>query len=163
MTKRQQIDKSPPEAESRAEDVDAELGAFIADVLELAGLLRRTAQDIAGQAGQTQSVWYALSVFSDGPWTVSQASRRLGTTRQAVQRTTNELLTAGLALAEPNPDHRTAPLIRLTPEGERVLARISEAAMVARRRWFADADAPALARAHVEIRRLRDALREVAG
>lgn len=155
MTERQQADIYPTEGP------DAALAAFIADVLELAGLFRQAAQDIAGQAGQTQTSWYALSVFSDGPWTVSQAARRLGTTRQALQRTTNELLSTGLATAEPNPDHQTAPLIKLTPDGEQVLARISQAATTARREWFADVDAPALEGAHAEIQRLRDVLRDV--
>lgn len=157
MTDRQQVVNYP------AEGIDAALAAFIADVLELADLFRSAAQDIAAQAGQTQSTWYALSVFSDGPRTVSQAARRLGTTRQALQRTTNALLSTGLLSAAPNPDHRTAPLISLTPDGQALLARISQAAMTWRRQWLADVDAPTLQRAHAEVRRLRDVLRGVAG
>ena len=153
MTKRQQVVNFPPDG------IDQALAAFIADVLELAGLFRGAADAIAREEGQTQSGWYALSVFSGGRLTVSQAARRLGTTRQALQRTTNELLEQGLLTAEANPDHRTAPLIALTEEGVAVLARISRAAMSQRREWFSDLDAADLAVAHVEIERLRDALR----
>jgi DNA-binding MarR family transcriptional regulator len=64
-----------------------------------------------------QTLWYALSVFSAKPLPVSQAARRLGTTRQAVQRSANELLTRGLAATETNPDHRASPFIVLTPKG----------------------------------------------
>lgn len=139
--------------------IDAALASFIADVLELGGLFRQTADDIARQAGVTQTLWYALSVFSAKPLTVSQAARRLGTTRQAVQRSTNELLTRGLAATETNPDHRASPLIVLTPKGRDTLGRISQIAMESRTQWFSDRDAPKLKAAHREVRRLRDALR----
>ena len=154
MTKRQQaVNKGDL-------DPDAALGSFIADVVELAGLFRRVADEIARQEGQTQTRWYALSVFSDAPLTVSQAARRLGTTRQSVQRTANELLAAGLAVTRPNPDHRASPHVVLTPEGEQTLLRITEAATQARRTWFSDRDVDDLTAAHAEVRRLRDALRE---
>ena len=141
---------------------DASLASFVADVVELAGLFRRVADEIARGEGQTQTRWYALSVFSNAPLTVSQAARRLGTTRQSVQRTANDLLASGLAVTEPNPDHRASPYVVLTREGQRTLQRISDAATHARRTWFSDRDADDLAAAHVEVRRLRDALREAA-
>lgn len=136
------------------------LGPFIADVLELAGLFRRVAGEIAKQAGQTQSRWYALSVFSAAPLTVSQAARRLGTTRQAVQRTANELLADGLAVTQPNPDHRGSPYVVLTPNGHETLSQITMAAAEARQDWFSDTDAVQLKSAHEELRQLRDSLRE---
>nr|WP_022927020.1 MarR family transcriptional regulator [Patulibacter americanus] len=154
MTKRQRVvnyeDGGPDEA----------VAAFIADVLELAGLFRRGADGIAREEGQTQARWYALSVFSAEPLTVSQAARRLGTTRQGLQRTADDLVDRGLATVEPNPDHRTSPFIRLTEEGRAVLTRISEAATVTRRRWLPDPDLDELEGAHAVVRRLRDTLRE---
>jgi DNA-binding MarR family transcriptional regulator len=140
--------------------IDSAVASFIADVLELAGLFRHVADDIARQEGETRARWYALSVFSENPLTVSQAARRLGTTRQAVQRTTDELLARGLATTEPNPDHRTSPFIRLNPDGHEVLARISQAAVISRKRWLAGPDASQLEAAHAVVTRLRDALRE---
>lgn len=139
---------------------DAALASFIADVLELAGLFRRVADEIARQEGQTQSRWYAMSVFSDAPLTVAQAARRLGTSRQAVQRTANELVASGLATTRPNPDHRASPFVVLTPEGHQTLHRISKAAAHARRAWFSDRDADELAAAHSQLRRLLDTLRK---
>lgn len=153
MTKRHLVVKAPDAS------VDARLASFIADVLELAGLFRRVADGIARQAGQTQALWYALSVFSAEPLTVSQAARRLGTTRQAVQRSANQLLARGLAGTEPNPDHRASPFIVLTPEGRKTLARISQIAARSRKEWFADGDAARLDEVHSEIRSLRDTVR----
>jgi DNA-binding MarR family transcriptional regulator len=59
------------------------------------------------------------------PLTVPSAARRLGITRQAVQRTVNELTDDGLIRLAPNPDHRTAALVELTDHGRDVLARIT--------------------------------------
>jgi DNA-binding MarR family transcriptional regulator len=154
MTERQHVVNFP------AEGIDSAVASFIADVLELAGLFRHVADDIARHEGQTQARWYALSVFSENPLTVSQAARRLGTTRQAVQRSTDELLARGLAITEANPDHRTSPFIRLTREGQEVLARISQAAMTSRKRWLPDPDKAELEVAHAIVRRLRDNLRD---
>lgn len=154
MAKRQQIGTFP------ADGIDAAVASFIADVVELAGRFRRVADNIARQEGQTQARWYALSVFSENPLTVSRAARRLGTTRQAVQRSADELIAQGLAIAEPNPDHRTSPFITLTPRGADVLSRISHAAMRSRQHWLADPDTNELEAAHTVVRNLLDALRD---
>lgn len=153
MTKRQSAVNFP------AEEIDATVASFIADVLELAGLFRRGADGIARQQGHTQARWYALRVFSEEPLTVSRAARGLGTTRQALQRSADALIARGLAIAEPNPDHRTSPFIRLTQEGRDVLARISRTATVARRQWLPDPDADELEAAHAVVKKLRDSLR----
>ncbi|WP_431233534.1 MarR family transcriptional regulator [Mycolicibacterium psychrotolerans] len=66
--------------------------------------------------------------------TVPQAARRLGVTRQAVQRVANELVDDLLVELASNPDHRTSPLCRLTDDGRRILARINKIAEVENRR-----------------------------
>jgi len=154
MTNRQHAVNFP------AEGIDAAVASFIADVVELAGLFRRVADKIARQEGQTQARWYALSVFSEDPLTVSQAARRLGTTRQAVQRSADQLTAEGLTIAEPNPDHLTSPLITLTPKGREVLSRISQAATRSRQHWLPNPDTAQLEAAHTVVRSLLHALRE---
>lgn len=152
MTERQHVVNFPDDG------LDAELARFIADVQELAGRFRRRADDIARQEGQTQARWYALSVFSGDPLTVSQAARRLGASRQAVQRSADALVHRGLATTEPNPDHRTSPYVRLTTEGRAVLERITARAVESRRSWFPDARAADLRAGHDLVRALLNAL-----
>jgi DNA-binding MarR family transcriptional regulator len=154
MADRQHIVKYPTDG------IDATVASFIADVLELAGLFRKVADDIARDEGETQARWYALSVFSEDPLTVSQAARRLGTTRQAVQRSTDDLLTRGLAITEPNPDHRSSPFITLTAAGHEVLARSSHAATKSRERWLPNPDPAQLETARATIKQVRDAIQE---
>ncbi len=94
-----------------------EMALLVADVYELAGLLRRSGEAIAAREGQTQARWQFLSVISGDALTVPQAARRLGVTRQAVQRVANELVDDGLAELVANPDHRTSPAGE--PDGRR--------------------------------------------
>ncbi|WP_328538221.1 MarR family winged helix-turn-helix transcriptional regulator [Streptomyces sp. NBC_00344] len=102
-----------------------EMALLVADVFEAAGLLRRSGEAIAATEGQTQARWQLLSAVSENPLTVAQAARRLGITRQGVQRVANDLVRENLAAFLPNPDHRGSPLLALTPDGRRTLERIT--------------------------------------
>jgi DNA-binding MarR family transcriptional regulator len=108
--------------------VTAELPLLIADVYEAAGALRAHGQHLAAPAGQSQARWQVLSAVSEGDWTVAQAARRLGVTRQAVQRLVNDLEADGLVCSQPNPRHARSPLVRLTEPGRRALGQITQAA-----------------------------------
>jgi len=98
-----------------------QLALLIADVYEAAGVLRRWGEQTASVDGQTQARWQVLSVLSEGDWTVPRAAERLGTSRQAVQKTTNDLLAAGLAELVENPRHQLSPFVRPTARGRKVL------------------------------------------
>ena len=100
---------------------------IIADVYELAGLFRRNGEGIARGVGQTQARWQVLSAASDGPKTVPQIARRLGVTRQNVQRIADLLVADGLARYAANPDHLGSPHLVLADKGHRTLARLTRA------------------------------------
>ena len=101
---------------------------LVADVFHLAGVFRRRGEEIAGRAGRTQAEWQLLSALSDGARTVPQVARRLGYTRQSVQRTADSLTSKSLLRSAPNPDHKKSPLLELTSLGRDALDRISEEA-----------------------------------
>jgi DNA-binding MarR family transcriptional regulator len=111
--------------------VPDELPLLIADVFEAAGAMRRQGDRLAGVAGQTQARWQLLSVVTEGEWTVPQAARRLGITRQGVQRVADALAADGLITLGENPDHQRSPLLHLTDHGRDALATITHHA----RRW----------------------------
>jgi DNA-binding MarR family transcriptional regulator len=102
-----------------------ELPLLIADLYEVAGAMRRNGDRLAAVAGQTQARWQVLSVVREGDWTAPRIARRLGITRQAVQRVLDQLAADGLVVAEPNPEHERSSLIRLTHEGRAVLEAIT--------------------------------------
>lgn len=97
---------------------------FVADVYELAGTSRETSERIARASGQTAARWHVMSVVSEQAATVATIARRLGLTRQSVQRVVNDLVDGRLVALHPNPDHARASLVALTPEGERVVEEL---------------------------------------
>jgi DNA-binding MarR family transcriptional regulator len=101
---------------------------IIADVYELAGLFRRNGETIARRAGQTQARWQVLSAASDTAKTVPQIARRLGVSRQNVQRIADLLAQEGLARFTANPDHQASPHLVLSDAGRRLLAQLTRAA-----------------------------------
>jgi DNA-binding MarR family transcriptional regulator len=102
---------------------------IVANLYDLAGRLRARGELVAALADRTQAEWQVLSVAStEPPLTVAQAARRLGITRQAVQRTVNNLVEAGELTFTDNPDHKRSPRVELTKRGRESLARLTEAA-----------------------------------
>lgn len=105
-----------------SEDLAGAYRLLIADVYELAGASRRTTEALAREVGQTTARWNLLSVVSDRPRSVASAARRLGLSRQSVQRVANDLMKAGALRREGDPADARAPLLVLTDEGLEVLA-----------------------------------------
>jgi DNA-binding MarR family transcriptional regulator len=101
---------------------------IVADIYELAGSLRERGEVIARAAGQTQARWQVMSAASAEPKTVPQIARRLGVTRQNVQRIADLLVAEGAAAFEPNPDHRASPFLVLKPRGHAALSEITRKA-----------------------------------
>lgn len=97
---------------------------LIADVFELAGASRSTSEQLASSLGQTAARWHVMSVASEEAMNVPAIARRLGLTRQSVQRVVNDLADAGLVSLEPNPDHERSPLVTLADEGRRVMGEL---------------------------------------
>lgn len=100
----------------------------VANLYDLAGRIRARGELVAALADRTQPEWQVLSVAaSEPPPTVAQAARRLGITRQAVQRTVNNLVEAGELAFTDNPDHKRSPRLELTKRGRDSLATLTEA------------------------------------
>jgi DNA-binding MarR family transcriptional regulator len=101
---------------------------MIADIYELAGGFRDQGEAIARAVGQTQARWQVMSAASADPRTVPQIARRLGVTRQNVQRIADLLVAENWAAFAANPDHRGSPFLVLNKRGQAALAEITRAA-----------------------------------
>jgi DNA-binding MarR family transcriptional regulator len=132
----------------------------MADVYELAGVSRRTSEELARAEGQTVARWHVLSVLSDGPRTVPSAARRLGLAPQSVQRVVTDLVASGHLAAADNPDHVRSPLMRLTELGQETANRLFARSEVDRAEVLARAGVSAeeLASAREVLRKLVAAL-----
>ncbi|MFB7778509.1 MarR family winged helix-turn-helix transcriptional regulator [Streptomyces bauhiniae] len=135
-----------------------EAALLVADVYEAAGALRRLGERTAGTEGLTQARWQVMSAVSEDGLTVPQVARRLGVSRQNVQRVANDLVQFGLAAFTPNPDHRGSPLLGLTESGGVALARLTERAEATHRELFGDIPEDEIRATRTALRRLLAAL-----
>ena len=87
---------------------------------------RRHGEALARHVGQTQARWQVMRVASAGALSVPQIARRLGVTRQNVQRIADALMAEQLAHQVINRDHKTSPHIVLTAKGREVLDALME-------------------------------------
>jgi len=138
------------------------LALLVADVYELAGALRRTGDALAGRIEQSQARWQLLSVLSEGTWTVPSIARRLGVSRQAVQRVADALAHEGYLRFRDNPGHRRSLLVELTRAGRASLARITVSSEEWRAAVASAFSVDELERTRGTVRRLLERVRAVA-
>ena len=105
----------------------AALTALARQMHQLIGLLAEVEDQIAAPSGQTGTRAAVLACADPQPQTVAAIARRLGLTRQSVQRTADLLVHDELAEYQLNPEHKRAKLLGLTPAGQRALTAIETA------------------------------------
>jgi DNA-binding MarR family transcriptional regulator len=99
--------------------VSENITRLILQVFRLNGRLLAAGDRLVADLGLTSARWQVLGAisFAHTPQSVSNIARSMGLTRQAVQRTVNELVVSGLAEFAPNPHHQRAQLVMLTKKG----------------------------------------------
>jgi DNA-binding MarR family transcriptional regulator len=125
-----QMDTTVPPRESWPEPPpQTESGALLTDVIlttfRLNARLLEAAQELAANGGLTAAWWQVLGGILDQPRTVAAIGRRMGMTRQGVQRVADLLVAHHLAEYRPNPAHRRAKLLACTEAGYWAIRRIS--------------------------------------
>ena len=90
------------------------------EVFRLNGALLRHGAALTAPLGQTQARWQVIGAVAEATRTVPQIARRMGMTRQGVQRVADLLVDEGIVTLARNPDHTRSPLLRLTPKGRRL-------------------------------------------
>lgn len=113
---------------------------LIADVYELAAASRDTSDSIAGEVGQSAARWHVMSVVADDDRNVPAIARRLGLTRQSVQRVVDDLVDEALVSLEPNPAHQRSPLVSLTTRGRQLLEEMFQRSEASRTAVLDDAE-----------------------
>lgn len=119
----------PPREDWPDHPAQSEAGALLTEVIlatfRLNGRLQEVAQRLAAEGDITAAWWQVLGGVLDEPRTVAEVGRRMGLTRQAVQRVADLLVDRGLAEYRPNPAHRRAKLLACTEAGYWAVRRIT--------------------------------------
>ncbi len=136
-----------------------DVGEVVTELYETAAVVRGRADAVARSAGQSQARWQVLFTLVEGPLPVPLLARRLGLTRQSVQRVVDLLTQDRLVVPLANPAHQRSPLFALTEAGGRTLRQVNAAAVG----WHAAVRAALSVEDQDELRRLLAVLRAVAG
>src|SRR4051795_2451251 len=119
----------PPRTEWPEPVPQTEAGAVLTEVIlttfRLNARLLEVAQVLGANGGLTAAWWQVLGGVLDQPRSVAGIARRMGMTRQGVQRVADLLVERGLAEYRPNPDHRRAKLLACTEAGYWAIRQIS--------------------------------------
>ncbi len=95
----------------------AALTELILETFRLNGQLLEAGDRLTAPLELTSARWQVLGAidYEGRPITVAQIGRRMGLSRQAVQRIINALEAQGFVRFTDNPDHKRAKLVELTP------------------------------------------------
>jgi DNA-binding MarR family transcriptional regulator len=96
------------------------------EVFRLNRLLLDAGDELTAPVGLSSARWQVLGVVEHGPIPAAHIARIMGLTRQAVQRTADSLEAEGLIAYRPNPHHRRAHLLTLTPKGREALDYVQQ-------------------------------------
>ena len=123
------MSETPPRADWPEPPRQTEAGALLTDVIlatfQLNGRLMDVANDLAAEGELTAAWWQVLGGVLDEPRSVAEIGRRMGVSRQGVQRIADLLVERGLAEYRPNPAHQRAKLLACTEPGYWAIRRIS--------------------------------------
>jgi DNA-binding MarR family transcriptional regulator len=122
-------DTVPPRERWPEPAAQTEAGELLTEVIlttfRLNARIMEVAQQLAAHGGLTATWWQVLGGVLDEPRTVAEIGRRMGVTRQGVQRVADLLVEHGLAEYRANPAHRRAKLLACTEAGYWAVRRIS--------------------------------------
>ena len=97
---------------------------LILETFRLNGALIAAGDQLVGDLGLTSARWQVLGSLRDCPATVAEIARRMGLTRQNVQRIADCLAIDGFVTTFANPAHRRAKLYSLTSHGRTVMEEV---------------------------------------
>jgi DNA-binding MarR family transcriptional regulator len=109
------------------------LTELILEIFRTNGQLLAVGDELTHPLGLTSARWQVLGAIDIAaqPMTVAQIGRRMGLSRQSVQRIANDLEEFGFITFEDNPDHARAKLLVPTSKGDDALTQIG----ITQTRW----------------------------
>ncbi|MCK5364114.1 MAG: MarR family transcriptional regulator [Gammaproteobacteria bacterium] len=102
---------------------------LVLETFRLNGAMLDAGNRITKPQGLTSARWQVMGAIdlAGQPRTVAQIARRMGLARQGVQRIVNDLEGLGIVVLEDNFDHKRAPLVSISEEGNQAMAAIDSA------------------------------------
>lgn len=103
----------------------SKLTELIVATFRLNGAIINTGDKLVKDLGLTSARWQVLGTIIDEPATVSEIARKMGLSRQNVQRISNRLIKDGFIETADNPAHRKAKLCTLSTFGKKTMKEVT--------------------------------------
>lgn len=107
---------------------------LILETFRLNGEMIAAGNQLTKPHGLTSARWQVMGAIDlEGrSLTVAQIARRMGLSRQAVQRIVNDLVKLDMLFLETNLDHKRAALVAISKKGQKAMEKVS----AAQTEWF---------------------------
>ena len=128
---------------------------LIFEIFRCNGMLLSTGDRLTEQLHLSSARWQVLGAVEQGSLPVAQIARNMGLARQSVQRTADILAKEGIIVYTPNPDHKRAQLVSLTPSGRLVMKKLGRGQILWANRITANTSAAEIEAAVKLIKKLR--------
>ena len=101
---------------------------IVLDIFKLNGLLVVEGDRLTKEVGLTSARWKVLGALamSAEPMTVAGIARKMGQTRQGVQRIADEMAGEGIVNFQDNPQHKRAKNIIITAKGKKMFGALEK-------------------------------------
>lgn len=105
------------------------LTGLILETFRLNGAMLDAGNRLTKPLGLTSARWQVMGAIdlAEQSLTVAQIARRMGLSRQGVQRIVNDLESLGMLSLKVNIDHKRAPLIAISRKGAEAMKAIDKA------------------------------------
>ena len=102
---------------------------LILETFRLNGALLAAGNNLTKPMGMTSARWQVMGAIDEEgrPLTVAQIARRMGLSRQGVQRIVTDLVGLGMLVLKTNLDHKRSPLVEISESGAEVMRQIADA------------------------------------
>ena len=138
---------------------DSRLGGELTlAIFELNGQMLAAGESIARPVGITVAWWQVLGAVLHEPLSAAGIARKMGITRQAVQRVVKRLVDQNMLAYVRNPAHKRSPLLTPTEAGRSAVARIRPEQSAFSRRIAEAFGRPELQHLVSELRRLSEVI-----
>jgi len=105
-------------------ELGAEFTNLVLEIFRINGVLLAEGDRLTAGLGLTSARWQIMGAISEEALPVPYIARKMGLTRQGVQKMANILIKEGLIELLENPHHKSSKILSLTAEGRRRMEEI---------------------------------------
>ena len=146
--------------EERYQQLSEAFAPLTVEIFRINGALLAAGNRLSRDLRLTSARWQVLGALQNGPLTIPQIARNVGSTRQSVRRLIEVLARQGRVETVSNPHHRKSDLVRLTDSGMKAFSKLKQRQRNWHPRIMAGVNPSALRQATTLLRHIREQIEQ---